>query len=285
MTNLLPDHLSALLENLLASQDGPQVSSISVARFRKLVAKTPHQVLDHLFAVATGSRERVKEEKAIELLASLAKTLWKTLTDYLERLDLDVIRCSEPPSLSNLSCAALHEARAICREALRLASTQQEIPTAVRHQIEQSLFRSTCFDGFLIDKRALALPFDGREVAVNLIKYLRVSASIAEFPEFLPLHLQADEISLLGPDLNDDGPLPAASPKLERILTPIRKQQILDHLAAFAQNYPIADVAKQAYAVYLTLGEGGPWSSHPFVRQLVILSYQEYRVKQLNKPE
>ncbi|MDH7576353.1 MAG: hypothetical protein QHH75_00755 [Bacillota bacterium] len=117
----------------------------------------------------------------------------------------------------------------------------------------------------------------------NLPFYLEKADLLAELPQFSSIYFTTDELSCFLNSLQSYRLTQENEASLEKLLSAPRKKQILNELFHFTRTFPLIRNAKQAFAIYISLGEIIPWTRHPFMRRLLAVSYQEAKVSLFKK--
>lgn len=238
------------------------------SRFRQLVNKYPQLVLDALFFDCYQLIPGLSRFSQLRsFLAPQASYIYPGIFFYVK--NLHPLKGSDGCDRHSL---IVREARNLCREIVIMVLRDTSVPLGKRKQLHQALYSLKVapeeLDNVLIDDH---------EVLANIHQYLDKADLLAELPQFQSVYFTSDELIAF----HTHQPYqfsPDFELQLEKLLSPLRKRNILQILQQFIRSYPLPFLANQAFAVYISLGEVIPWHQHSFIKRLLIVSYQELMV-------
>jgi hypothetical protein len=124
--------------------------------------------------------------------------------------------------------------------------------------------------------------FNSEEIVENITTYLKDSEILADLACFSKIYFSKQELAPIENQLQTKSFNKFTQQFINnKLLTPTKKEMILNKLQEFIAEYPLRNQAKQAYAIYLTLGKSIPWKKHPFIKRLLINSHLETRVNNI----
>lgn len=263
-----PDMIN-LITNLACGAPSDQERQWLSARFRQMVNNQPQAILDALFFNCyqeTPSLSRFSQLR--HFLVPHASYIYPGVASYAKHLQ------SSPVTSEDCirQVLILREARFLCREIVTLVLSDAVIPFTRRKVLHQSLQWLKVVPESLANSH-----IDQDEVLANIHRYLSRSDLLAELPQFQAIYFTGDELSHLS-GLQIYRSTPDLESQLERVLIPLRKRDILKVLQQFIQTCPLPLHTKQAFAVYISLGEVIPWHRHSFIKRLLAVSFQEAKV-------
>ncbi|KXS43803.1 MAG: hypothetical protein AWU54_915 [Candidatus Frackibacter sp. T328-2] len=250
-------------------------------KLEKLIKNNPKETLNYLFFNYYYPRRKdLNLEKFERILRLVIDRTYLQVINYINYLEEPYKNALENFDQYQLLCKFIKKIRSKLRRLLEEMLYDEETPRAVKGVIKNGIYKMAKFDAYAKRKLQTAEhEFDSEEIVNNITEYLQDSEALADLAYFSQLYFSQSKIKPIENQLQTKSLNKFTQQFLKKqLLNPHKKEKILNRLKKFIDEYPLREQAKQAYAIYLTLGKSIPWEKHPFIKRLLINSHLEARV-------
>ncbi|SJZ93339.1 hypothetical protein [Selenihalanaerobacter shriftii] len=261
-----------------------QENNFHLLKFEQLLKKKPKETLNYLFfSYYYPQRNELKIEKIENILRLIIDKTYLQIISYMNYLEEPYKTALENFDQYQDLCNFVKRIRSKLRRLIEELLWDEDLPRAVKGVIKNGIYKIAKFDAYAKRKLETAeSEFDSEEIVENITTYLKDSEVLADLAYFKELYFSPNQLTPIKSQLQLRSFNEFAYKFLkEELLTPSIKEKIIDQLNKFINEYPLRDQAKQAYAIYLTLGKAIPWEKHPFIRRIVVNSHLEAKVNKL----
>lgn len=266
------DQLHKLLDGLVVQPEKYIIpNKFLYERLKSIIRRHPHASLEYIF-YQYQLNKKIHYTELLALFQKLSSECYISYVMFINNL------C--PGKIFFLS----DEVRRVLTSSLEHIIESNKVPITGQNRIMQALYRmkQSRLTKEMLDIR-FSLSFPASEVLDNIDYFLNCADTIADLPEFVEIYFPEEDIMPLGPQLENYKLNPFGLKYIKHLITTDKKQQIRKKIKHFIQVYPVEFYAKQAFAVYITLGTSIPWDQHPFFLRIVANSYWEAKIQIRNK--
>ncbi len=244
-----------------------------------LLNKNPVKVLETLFFQYYWRQEAVSHSTLKAFLLKTAPYIYPAIIKFSISLERSYVLASLERNFFTEQIRFISQVRNMIREPLEILCVDKHPGTAKARHVLKIMKHTDNMVQQLRDN--LRIPFEFVHVFEDIEHHLKEANQIADLQCFKCAYFDYEQLKHHAMDLEKNHLSPFFISYLEQLLTPAKKEQIKQVLKYLIEYHQIPQQGKQAFALYMTLGDHTPWQKHPFILRLVYNSYWYNKVTEI----